>query len=239
MSFKRLLHTLKTAVFPPKCLSCEDFFHIPFEQTAADPLYCGFEQLMRRFLCEECRTDFSPTTVSYDFNGGIARAVGKYSGALRDTIHAFKYYEKTGLAKPFGVLLFSAFIRYWNPEDIDLILPVPLHINRLRKRGFNQAFLMLKYWKNMAESVNIRPVRVEPEALLRIRDTRPQVGLTREEREENIKDAFRLSNISAVTGKKILLTDDVYTRGATVKECAKELLNAGAVRTDVLTLARA
>ncbi len=243
MFLKRLAHTLKSAIFPPKCLSCEEFFHIPFEQTATDPLYCGFEQLMSPFLCPDCRKKFSPITLSYDFNGGIACAVGEYReedylGALEIAIRAFKYREKTGLAKPFGMLLFSTFIRYWRPEDIDLVLPVPLHINRLRERGFNQAFLMLKQWKHIAESVNMRPVRIEPELLLRIRDTRPQVGLTRKERKKNIKDAFSLSNVSAVKGKKILLTDDVYTTGATVTECADVLLKAGAARTDLLTLAR-
>lgn len=238
-ALRRIAHIFKTAVFPPKCLSCEEFFHEPFEERRTDPMYCGFEQLMSRFLCEDCRADFSPITGSYDFNGGTARAVGKYRGTLRSAIHAFKYESKTVLAKPFGMLLFSAFIRYWNPEDIDLVLPVPLHIRRLRKRGFNQAFLMLKNWKNMAESVNVRPVRIEPELLLRSKDTRPQVELkTPEERKINIEGAFSLSDPSVVKGKKILLTDDVYTTGATLTECAKELLNAGAARTDVLTLAK-
>ncbi len=238
MFLKRLAHTLKSAIFPPKCLSCEKFFDMPFEQTATDPMYCGFEQLMSPFLCADCRKEFSPITLSYDFNGGIACAVGEYRGALRTAIHAFKYQGKTGLAKPFGMLLFSTFIRYWNPEEIDLVLPVPLHIKRLRGRGFNQAFLMLKQWKHIAELLNVQPFQIEPDILMKTKNTRPQVELTRKERKENIKDAFSLSNSSAVKGKKILLIDDVYTTGATVKECAKVLLNAGAARTDMLTLAR-
>jgi ComF family protein len=238
---EQLAHILKAAIFPYKCLSCEAFFHAPSNESRMipNPVSRTFGQVMSPFLCPECRNDFSPSTSVSSIRVGIVRAACVYrADALRKLIHAFKYGGKTSLARPLGMLLFSTFVRHWNPDEVDLILPVPLHIARLRERGFNQAHLMLKDWKTMSESAKIRFMRIEPELLLKIRHTKPQVELKREERKANIEGAFEVRDSSMVRGKKILLIDDVHTTGATVAECAKVLLIAGAARTDVLTLAR-
>lgn len=169
-----------------------------------------------------------------------ARAAGIYDLAFKSVIHRFKYSGKTQLARPLGTLLFNAFAESWDKNSIDIILPVPLHIKRLRKRGFNQAYLLVKDWTKTADDLNNKQpcIDIDRDVLVRSRWTRPQTGLDRKKRIANIKNAFYVTNTSKVRGKKILIVDDVYTTGTTVNECAKTLMDGGAVHVDVLTLAR-
>ncbi|MBU1161294.1 MAG: ComF family protein [Proteobacteria bacterium] len=171
----------------------------------------------------------------------MARSAGVYGKVLMAAIHCLKYKEKIQLARPLGVLLFMAFCRYWNKENINLIVPIPLHKRKFRSRGFNTSFLLVREWAFIAKTLNgaLTVIPVAGDILVRKRWTEPQTGLGRKERLQNIKNAFGVSDSSKVKGKKILLVDDVYTTGATANECAKVLLRAGAARVDVLTLARA
>jgi ComF family protein len=161
---------------------------------------------------------------------GTARAICQFSGPIRKAIHAFKYENKTYLAKT----LIGLMEKNHPALDIrayDLLVPVPLHKNRLRQRGYNQSLLLareLHRW--YATPVNDRMVR-------RVRDCAAQIELVGAKRLENVKGVFSLGDDP--TGKTILLVDDVLTTGATVSECAKVLLRGGARVVDVLTVARA
>jgi ComF family protein len=171
----------------------------------------------------------------------IARSAGIYKYTLMAVIHCFKYKGKIQLARPLGALLFAAFISFWDKMNIDLIVPVPLHPKKLRMRGFNPSFLLVKDWVCIAKFLNVRlpDMPVDINVLARRRWTEPQTGLGRKERLANVKNAFHIRKGSKITNKRILLVDDVYTTGATVSECAKVLLKGGAGHVDVLTLARA
>jgi len=183
-------------------------------------------------LCGEC----IKTPKKYN----RARAAAAYDDLLRAAILDFKYRGKTALAKPLENILFAAFLHYFDNNQIDLVVPVPLHIKRFRQRGFNQSFLLIVNWlKKVSKSDPENSFQIYRHALERYRQTKPQSGLDRKERASNLKNAFRLQNPSAVFGKNILLVDDVYTTGSTVNECAGVLLKGGAKRVDVLTLARA
>lgn len=184
-------------------------------------------------LCGECLN----TPVSF----GMARAAGVYDNVVMAALHCLKYKEKIQLARPLGVLLFLIFCRYWHENRPDLIIPVPLHYKKLRHRGFNPSFLLVKEWAAIARALGAGfPVTpVSEDILLRTKWTKSQTGLGRKERLKNIKNAFSVNDPTRIKRKKILLIDDVYTTGATAKECAKVLLNAGASHVDVLTLARA
>jgi ComF family protein len=122
-----------------------------------------------------------------------------------------------------------------------MVLPVPLHPGRLRQRGFNQAYLLIWSWPHLAARYgnDLALIRIERDLLIRTKPTAPQSALGRDQRADNIKDAFDLKRHDAVAGKKILLIDDVYTTGATANECGRLLLDRGAQKVDVLTLARA
>jgi ComF family protein len=116
---------------------------------------------------------------------------------------------------------------------VDVMVPVPLHIRRLRQRGFNQALLMVR-------ELNKRMgIPYEERALAKIKDTPVQIALKKRERRKNLKGAFQVRDQETIQGKSIVLVDDVYTTGATVNECSRTLLAAGAKQVTVLTVARA
>ncbi len=171
----------------------------------------------------------------------IARAPLVYEQILTRVIHCFKYKGKIQLAEPLAAVLQSTFRRFWDQDSIDMIIPVPLHIKRLRKRGFNQAYLLVRNWNTAAgqSCSGLTDLRIERDVLVRTVSTAPQSALGRTDRAVNIKNAFTLIDPDRIIGKRILLVDDVFTTGATVDECARILLKFGAEHVDVLTLARA
>ena len=224
-----------------------------------------FEKMMAPFLCGICLTGFmaleSPVCplCGIMFAGrqgqdhvcgdclvsprrfGMVRSTGFFEQSLMEAVHCLKYSGKIQLAQPLGMLLFVTFIRNWEKEPIDRVIPVPLHIKRMRMRGFNQTFLMVRHWPSLARAMKVeRPVfNLDTHTLFRKRWTEPQTGLARTKRLKNIKNAFDINDPVNIAGQRILLVDDVFTTGATVDACAKVLLNGGAERVDVLTLARA
>lgn len=127
----------------------------------------------------------------------------------------------------------EGFRRYWDAEAVEILIPVPLHLNRLRERGFNQSLLLVK------ELSRRTGISYQWQLLEKKKPTAPQVNLSGTERERGVRGAFSVRKIEAVEGRKILLVDDVYTTGATVNECARVLIAAGAERVDVFTLAHA
>jgi ComF family protein len=171
-------------------------------------------------LCGPCQTDPPPFS--------RARAAAIYEGPVADAIKRFKFQ---------GRIVYLPVMQSWlkRPHclellaEADLVVPVPLHPRRLRDRGFNQALLLAR---------GLGETPVAREALARVRHTIPQIGLNPKERRENVKAAFAVPDPARVKGKNILLLDDLYTTGATARECAKVLRRAGASRVDVLTVAR-
>ena len=151
-------------------------------------------------------------------------SAGRYEGALRDVIHAFKYEGRRSLARPLGGMLRKA----GRPvlERSDCVVPVPLHPWRQLRRGFNQA-------RDLAERLD-RPVM---NALWRIRATPSQMTLSAAERRSNLRGALAASPFVTVADQTVVLVDDVRTTGATLDECAKALRRAGAREVRALTLA--
>jgi ComF family protein len=151
---------------------------------------------------------------------------------MREAIHGLKYRGKSFLAKSLAGLLDRGYplIDY---GSYDLLLPVPLHPKRLKERGFNQALILGKAI-GRREGVPCRGF-----LLKKIRWSPPQIDLSPQERQKNVKGSFAVTDPGGVRGKRLLLIDDVMTTGSTVNECAGELLKAGAGEVDVFTLARA
>ena len=172
-------------------------------------------------LCGDCLASERPF--------GMARAAGVYDQSLMAVIHAYKYDGRVILAEPLSKLLTAVYARHWQRRTVDIVLPVPLHPARLRKRGFNQAWLLVKSWGDF----------VVRDLLQRTRRTPSQTGLERRERLRNVKGAFSIKDPASVENKHVLLVDDVYTTGATVQACARILNKCGAAQVDVLTVGRA
>lgn len=174
-------------------------------------------------LCADCRQKFP------EFN--IARAVGPYTGPYRKAVKVFKFLGRRKLAFRMGCMMARVVKdepRFW---PIDLIVPVPASVGQLKQRGFNQTDLLAK------EISKKLKIAVDTDVLYRVKETPAQRELTREEREKNLLCAFRVKDSKKVAGKYILLVDDVFTTGSTVRECTRTLMRAGAVSVSAITWA--
>lgn len=150
---------------------------------------------------------------------------GLYEGTLATAINLFKFHGIKRLSRPLGTLLLA-----YDMRGIDAIVPVPLSISGLRKRGFNQSLLLAH---TIAKK---RKLRIIGDGLIKKTETPPQLGLPAKRRLKNIKGAF--CTVKNFSGMRVLLIDDVMTTGATANECSRQLLKAGSDEVAVLTLAR-
>jgi len=169
------------------------------------------------------------------------RAAFQYQGIIKEAIPLFKYQSKLSLARVFEIYMFDAFERFFSTSSIDRILPIPLHQKKMKQRGFNQSFILIRNFMKKYKSIYGKKPgwQIDIGTLLRIKSTRPQTGFDVQQRKDNLKGAFCVKKRQPIVGENILLIDDVYTTGATCGEAARVLLKSGASRVDVLVLARA
>jgi len=194
----------------PRCSVCGK----PLEETE------GAEETERRY-CPDCRR------VSHDFDQALS--VFEFSLSVRELIHRYKYGKEFSLSRTFGFFL-SELLRE-SGWQADGIVPVPLHKNRLRSRGFNQSVLL-------GDSISGHlGIPCMDQVLIRNIDTKTQTGFNRRQRAENLKNAFIVKDPVPIRGKSILLIDDVYTTGATADSCSRVLRRAGAKGIYLLTIA--
>lgn len=167
-----------------------------------------------------------------------AVAYGSYDGGLRELIHLLKYNGVSPAANVLGRMLAEALIPLQAAfgQDKVLVIPVPLFKRKRRQRGFNQAELVTR--AALKASALRDRFEFAPNVLLRTRETHSQIGLTSHQRRENLRGAFAVAYAAEVTGREILLVDDVYTTGTTVTECSRVLRRAGTARVWVATVAR-
>ncbi len=154
------------------------------------------------------------------------------SHPLRQVIHRFKYGRQASLGPQLGQLVARACRPWFQPSDLDLIIPVPLHPRRLRWRGFNQSVLLGR------EVGRAWGIPLDPFVLCRTTETVPQTTLPLKERQPNVRGAFSVAPRRTVEKLRVLLVDDIYTTGATVNECTRVLRHSGARDVQVLTVAR-
>jgi ComF family protein len=167
-----------------------------------------------------------------------AVAYGSYEGALRELVHLLKYSGVSPAASVLGRMLAGAIVSLEGAfsQPTVLVLPVPLFKGKKRQRGFNQAEMIAR----SALKTYPAPHRFQlaTDVLVRTRATHSQIGLTSHQRRENLRGAFKVARAQEVTGREILLVDDVYTTGTTATECARVLRRAGASKVWVITVAR-
>ncbi len=154
-----------------------------------------------------------------------------YAPPLSSAICELKYEKRIHFVREIALLWLQTLKGQFLTETENFsVCPVPLHHRRLLKRGFNQSHLL---------AYQIFGKRKVKDLLVRHRATIPQVALSRQERLRNVRGAFKVRPGAQVAGKKILLFDDIFTTGATLRECAKVLRNAGAAEVWVAVIARA
>jgi ComF family protein len=223
----------------PVCETCLDAIR-PIDGTLCD--LCG-ERILSPYaiaqqsadnsyeqFCGHCRRLEPPVAK--------AAAYGSYQGGLRELIHMLKYQQVRPAANVLGRMLAEAVTDlepHWGPASV-LVVPVPLFARKLRQRGFNQAELIARVaLKGIASKDKYA---LSADVLERTRETQSQIGLTRHQRRENLRGAFRVKDRAKIFGREVLLVDDVFATGTTVSECARVLRRAGASRVWVATVAR-
>ena len=238
---RRLALTLAKAaldtLYPPTCLACRAATE---SHGALCPRCWRAMRFIERPFCERLGIPFeqdlgdgllSPQAIADPPVFARARAVARFEdGPSRKLVHRLKYSDRVEIARPMGRWMARAGADIL--ADADCLAPVPLHPLRLWRRRFNQAAMLAR------EVARAAGVPCDPGALLRVKATASQVGLSRTQRAENVQGAFRAADRAAAKGRKIVLVDDVLTSGATANAASRALLRAGAMRVDVLVFAR-
>lgn len=223
-------------LFPPACPLCSKTLQPDAEDPFCSECSSGISTLPDG-RCSRCALPFVSRNSSSHLCESCCRvpppfhsvySVGVYEGTLRESIHRFKYEDCHYLDRPLGILLSGAL---QGVEPPNLIVPVPLHVKRLRQRTYNQSLLLARELGRML----CRPVAAH--LLTRVRNTPQQQGLSASERSRNMHDAFVCQRNLAK--ERILLVDDVMTTGATAVACSRVLAAAGASEVRVAVVGRA
>ena len=240
MNLAEDLHDLSAVLFPPQCLGCAEII-----DQVDGRIFCLSCEARIHFIagsiCHICGTTFPDSPADNHLCGECldkkpyffrARAIFSYDDVILNSIHQFKYKNNISMGEILAAFMADFSFPDINFSDYSLMMPVPLHIKRLRERGFNQSLILARAIGKKKQ------IPVNFSLLKRHKYTLTQTGYHKQERKQNIRGAFEVTDIKKITGRNILLIDDVYTTGATVNECAKILIKAGAQMVSVLTLAR-
>lgn len=216
-------------LFPPRCPFCDE---VLFSSVFLAPeMVCrscsGKPEYVREPACKKCGKPLEDERQEYCYDcarhtGGFkqGKALWVYRGAVKDSIYRFKYRGRREYARYYGRELVRIYGEWIKRCRVEAIVPIPLSKRRMRQRGFNQAELVAR------EVGRQTGIPVYGKLLVRVRDTRAQKELSEEERKINLKKAFK-TTANKVQLKHILLIDDIYTTGCTMREAAGELKRSG------------
>jgi len=210
--------TILDFLYPPRCPICDAFIKDDVD------------------VCSDCELSFVRIGVALNFphirnlQFDACYAPFIYEGRIKDAIHGFKYAARLDRER-----FFSDEIRA-NIADLsfDVVVPVPMHGSKLRRRGFNQsALLARRIAKDMRK-------KFDRSSLIKLSDVHPQVGLERNDRIKNVKGSFAIAekSVGIFRDKAVLIVDDVITTGATVNECARIIKRDGAKLVYATAIAR-
>lgn len=215
-------------IYPPRCVFCHNIIplnkytkfdvcdkcidHIPF-MNKPNCIKCGKSIEAENQLCKDCLKD-----KHFYKKGWIAL---KYDDMIKESIYRFKYDNCALYSKTFAQIMYQTI----ETKDIinykfDIITYVPIHKNKLKSRGYNQA-------KLLADELSIKLNIPSKNLIVRTKDTKPQSNLSPKERFNNLKGAFKLSSNQKLINKNILIIDDIYTTGSTINACANTLIDIG------------
>ncbi len=216
--------------YPPYCVACNG------------PLVKGED-----WICTSCMMELPrPKYHLYRENPAFMRLAGRLpldfaatlllfvrGGRVQRLLHVLKYHQAPELAFKLGEVFGTDLLESGLHQKVDVIIPVPLHWLRLKKRGYNQS---AEFARGLSA---ITGLPLDEQALVRTRPTATQTRKNRLLRWQNMEHAFSIKNPEAIEGKRVLLTDDVITTGATLESCAQVLVNAGALSISVAGIAYA
>lgn len=218
-------------VYPPHCLICgssDDNYLCATCEEEIDII--GRQQCHRcampseSYYCNNCRDR------EFAFDSACSACV--YEGVISKAIQHLKFDLQIGMAEPLAKLMARCYPYSRFSGKVDMAIPIPIHRSRMVERGFNQSAELSRL---MCKRISLP---VELRVLHKIKNTRHQVDLLQDDRIFNLEGAFAVRNAELISGKSVLLVDDVFTTGSTLNEAAKALKAAGAEAVHVYTLAR-
>jgi ComF family protein len=226
------------AAYPPQCLACQE---ITAQPASLCPACWRAMPFIARPFCERLGTPFavdlggallSPAAIADPPVFRRARAVALHDGVARELVHRFKYSDRQELALGMGRMMLGAACDCL--PEVDVVAPVPLHWTRLWQRRFNQSAALAAVVAREAG------LPMETQLLRRRKRTLRQVGLTRQQRQQNLQGAFVVPDDAKgrLAGLRVLLVDDVMTTSSTANAAARVLMRGGAAAVDVVTFGR-
>ncbi|MCH7755928.1 ComF family protein [candidate division KSB1 bacterium] len=213
-------------IYPPYCIVCKSRFE-PGLTLICETCWRNLPRIDNTQNQKRSRAnlDFADSYIP------MILSVWEFNDAVQQVIHEIKFFGKKSFAKFVGREMADLMTHDKDYLETDMIIPVPLHKTKLRERGFNQSLLLSQAISKLTN------IPVNQKILNRIRYTKPQSRLNAFERQQNVKDAFRVIDPSAVKGKTVVLVDDVLTTGSTMRACAESLDSAGVAKILALTAA--
>ncbi|MDD5354656.1 MAG: ComF family protein, partial [bacterium] len=210
---KQYLNIILNSIFPLKCEVCRQT--LPLAAGSRICPDCRDKVLaIGNYYCQKCGKSLQiDTAFCVDCAGRDTlyydriRSAGIYYGVLREAIQAFKYNQRSCLGRELGEFMYGSYQQHFPGTGLDILVPVPMHHKQFAKRQYNQSAVLAAH---LSQATGIPSV---PKILARIRETRPQYTLNKQERAENIKHAFQVKDGAQLPGAKVLVIDDICTTG--------------------------
>ncbi len=248
---KQQLSRLVEFILPAQCLLC-GLKNEPCDKTRVHHLknsidtelicdICSDSMIKERACCQHCSLSlpksqaFCGDCLKQPHYFSSIHAIGDYHSPFSSLIKKFKYSQNLLEGELLGILLVRSILFNFSDNkigDVDYLLPVPLHLDKLRKRGFNQAMLIAQV---VSKALTIP---ILDNTVIRNKKTIPQEGLFLNERKKNLQGAFSVNNIQTLKEKHIVIIDDVVTTGATVNSLCKVLFEKNAKQVDIWCISR-
>lgn len=217
---KIICNKLLNLIYPPKCgfchqitgtdsFICDDCKVNKSQEYINRCAYCGKSTLLNN-ICTECLNKPIYYEKLFFFS--------EYTDEFRDKIHAYKFFGKKFYYNFFSELIYDKL----RGIDADIIIPVPISKERLKERGYNQSALIAKNLSNRLK------IEYNDEIIIKIKNSEKQSMQNFRKRQESVKNIFKIADNINMSGKRVILIDDVFATGATVNECSRLLSDAGA-----------
>lgn len=210
-----MLEKILDFVYPKKCLICG-------------------KKGENKYICEDCFSNFDKKVnlrkvrnKPYEYVLWIDR----YEN-LRRNIIRFKFYGAPYYSEYFGMILLKDKENFDFLKTFDLVIPIPMFKKKKLKRGYNQAELLANYLSKQLK------INISNNNLVKTRENKTQSLLSKEERRQNVKDVFKVTNSEKILNKKIILVDDIITTGTTISEASRILKESGVKKIVVVSIAK-